>query len=86
MIFEDMADLLIGWLVDPTHDYDQYDELCDIVIYWRPFWINTINNSVEYMNSFAKDIVDTTADVKKLFAEDDAGIVRVTIVLKERIF
>ena len=69
-----MADLLIGWLVEPAYDLDQYDELCDIVIYWRPFWINTLKNSVDYMESFAKDIVDTTADVKALFQDEDGSL------------
>ena len=47
-IFEDTADLIIGWLVDPTSyqsDQDSYHQLIDLMIQLRPFWIASLKAS-----------------------------------------
>ena len=47
-IFEDTADLIIGWLVDPTSyqsDQESYNQLVDQMIQLRPFWIASLKDS-----------------------------------------
>ena len=47
-IFEDTADLIIGWLVDPTSyqsDQESYNQLVDQMIQLRPFWVASLKDS-----------------------------------------
>ena len=53
-IFEDTADLIIGWLVDPTSyqsDQDSYNQLIDLMIQLRPFWIASLKDSGKFFRS-----------------------------------
>ena len=72
-IFEDTADLIIGWLVDPTGNLDQYRELTDIMIEFHAFWLNNLADSAQYFENFLKDINDYTQDAKKQYEEFEAS-------------
>ena len=78
-IFEDTADLIVGWLVDPTENIEYYTELTEITVEFQRFWVSNIVGSATYFDSFLKDLKDYTEDGKKQFLEfeGDPSIVEV---------
>ena len=68
-IFKDTADYIIGWLVDPTDNMEQYRELTDIMTEFHPFWLDNLSYSAQYFDDFLKDINDYTQDARKQYAE-----------------
>ncbi|CBY37429.1 unnamed protein product, partial [Oikopleura dioica] len=71
--FEDVSDIIIGWLVEPTEDFDTYMELCQSMLDLERFWRQNMHQTVQYFDDFLKDIREFTGDAKKGFEEFEAN-------------